>query len=1007
MTKKTVGIPEGDPWEKWMNPPAEFRPAVLWSWNGTLTRPRITSMLEGFATHGIGGVFIHPRPGLVTEYLSKEWFDLWGFALAECRRLGLGCHIYDENSFPSGFGGGHVLAANPLAANSRLAARHLPEGSASGELGDCLLLATLEVEDGGSKNRMELVLEKVRSRLWHGGFPMADVCRSEVTRAFLASTLDRYNAELGQAMHGFTTYVFTDEPETGTGAKGFHLSEAFLHAFRTEHGYALESEIAALVGDQPASPSVRHDYHATLNRLFTQNFARLNGEWCENHGLRFTGHFNEGAWPLPTGSPSTMAAQRWMQTPGLDLLGFQFQPGPLAEAALWLFTVKEATSIAAQCGRGEVLCESCGGAGYDYGPAQMKPLEDFLLALGVNRLAPHLSHQTLSGTRKYDWPQTITDHSPWWDAYSIQATHTARVVAALSTGTRSAGTLVLNPTTTGWIHYRPEAYLPPGEKQPTPLDALRRNYPAFLAALYGAQIDFDLGDESVMAELGSIEGKALRIGEQLYETVVVPTGMENMLETTAVLLSKFLKAGGTVFCAGDSPRFLNGRTADCVPASHPNWIATGAGTIQALRDKHPPLLSSPDGKTLPEDLLWAHRRTPEGAVVFLANPTCGKMVAHLACEGTSIEECDTRTGDIHTAVDTVTSNGKVSMAVELAPGEHALWRVSRSTDVPVAVASAHWHPSELRFESCKPEEPNVLPLDYCDYEGPGISLRGAHTIHADAANWRAQGFNRNLWSVSIQYRRTFVDAAILEPSGFSVRYPFEIEASFGGSSQAAALQVAVERPWLYDIFCNGVPLTQDGAAAWFDEETRLLTLGHAVRTGSNVLELRAAKFHVLAEIMPIILRGDFSTRATNRGFVLAASAPWQNGIDWASEGYGFYPWRARYRYAFSLPAASRLSVNLPDFKGSALAVQIDGRAPEWDYLPRRNIELPGVFAPGDHHFDLLLCGNLKNLMGPHFSDGLPGAWSWQASPTAPPCGGDYRLQRTGLDSPPRLFSLPT
>jgi hypothetical protein len=972
-----------------------------------MTKGRIVEMLEGFAARNIGGVYIHPRPGLVTEYLSREWFDLWGFALAECRRLGLGCHIYDENSFPSGFGGGHVLATNPLADNSRLAGHRQCDATNPQEHGDNLPMATVRLAEGNPNGKLELVMEKVRPRLWHGGFPMVDVCRRDVVRAFLASTHERYTAELGGAMRGVTRYVFTDEPETGSSPRGFHLSPAFLHAFRTEHGYALESKLQTLVGDLPESPSVRHDYHATLNRLFTQNFARLNGEWCENHGLRFTGHYNEHAWPLPTGSPSTMAAQRWMQTPGLDLLGFQFKQGPLAGAALWLFTVKDASSIAAQCGRGEVLCESCGGAGYDYGPAQMKPLEDFLLALGVNRLVPHLSHQTLSGSRKYDWPQTISDHSPWWDAYAVQATHTARVVAALACGTATARTLVLNPTTTGWIHYRPEAYLAPGEKTSEKLESLRHGHPAFLAALYGVQIDFDLGDECVIAELGSIEGQALRVGECLYETIVVPPGMENILGTTCRLLGEFLDAGGTIFCAGNPPCFVDGQPAAFPLAAHQNWKATGPATPGAVRAKHPPRIASQDGGSLPADLLWAHRAMEGGSIVFLANPTCGNLSAELICEGNRIEECDTRTGEIRPAARSVSSGGRVSINVELAPGEHTLCKVSRSAAISAPAAAACWSPAPLRFEGCAPEEPNVLPLDYCDYEGPGLSLQGVNTIHADGANWRAQGFPRNLWSVSIQYRRTFLDAAILDPSGFTVRFPFEVASSFAGSAKASGLQVAVERPWLYAIFCNGVAVPQEGAAAWFDEETRLLPLGHAVRAGGNLLELRAAKFHVLAEIMPVILRGEFRVRAADRGFALEAPPPWQTGIDWATEGHSFYPFRARYRYAFSLSVASRLRVRLPDFRGSALAVQIDGGIPEWDYLPGRVLELQGVFAPGNHRLDLVLCGNLKNLLGPHFSNGLPGAWSWKASPEAPPPGADYRLHSTGVDSPPQLSALPS
>src|ERR1041384_6182430 len=95
------------------NPPALYRSMPLWVWNGEMTEARITEMLEQFAAQGMGGVFVHPRPGLITEYLSERWFELWRHALRECQRLGLLCNIYDENSYPSGFAGGHVPSRAP------------------------------------------------------------------------------------------------------------------------------------------------------------------------------------------------------------------------------------------------------------------------------------------------------------------------------------------------------------------------------------------------------------------------------------------------------------------------------------------------------------------------------------------------------------------------------------------------------------------------------------------------------------------------------------------------------------------------------------------------------------------------------------------------------------------------------------------------------------------------------------------------------------------------------
>ena len=62
-------------------------------------------------------VFIHPRPGLITEYLSDEWFELYKYAVEKGKELGMKVWIYDENSYPSGFAGGHVPDQMPESFN--------------------------------------------------------------------------------------------------------------------------------------------------------------------------------------------------------------------------------------------------------------------------------------------------------------------------------------------------------------------------------------------------------------------------------------------------------------------------------------------------------------------------------------------------------------------------------------------------------------------------------------------------------------------------------------------------------------------------------------------------------------------------------------------------------------------------------------------------------------------------------------------------------------------------
>ncbi len=1001
----------------------EFRPAVLWSWNGKMTEGRIRSMLRDFAARHIGGVFVHPRPGLVTEYLSEEWFTLWAVALEESKHLGMGCHIYDENSFPSGFAGGHVLAANPLAGTSRLTGHWVPAHVKTEKASGCRMgfLAKASstshvfefpageaIPECHGAPVLALDLENLPSSLWLGGFPMADVCRTDVVGQFIALTHEAYSKRFSDEFGESIRYVFTDEPETGTTDQGFHMSREFLHAFRAEHGYSLEFRLADLCGSGSDSTAVRHDYFCTLNRLFTENFSRRVSEWCELHCLKFTGHFLENKWPLPIGSPSTMAAQQWMHAPGIDLLGFQFDRSGPGDNALWLLTIKEATSIAAQCGRSEVVCESSGGGGYGFGPAEMKPLEDFLLALGINRFVPHLAHESLAGVRKYDWPQTLSDHSPWWDAYGSHALHISRANYLLSQGTERNRTLVLHPTTTGWLHFIPACFHWPGETPHTRLLKLRDSYSAFLADLYSAQVDFDLGDESVMARIGSVNGEYLTIGNRSYATVVVPAGMENMLGSTVRLLEEFLSGGGLVLCAGDAPAFVNGRLSAPLLLDSPMWRNVGGQLIGGLRKRHQPRLMAPDGSPLPSDLIWRHSQLSDGsAILFFSNPTRTPISTEVAVEGSDIVAFDTQSG-LQSRLAGEQQAGRIIARLTLSPGEHALWWVPLVRQVaPHPRERLEWGSTPLVFCGCEPLEPNVVPLDFCDYSGPAAELRNVSTLATDRANWHAQGFEQNLWRVSIQFRRAFLDAKVRKDSGFTLRYPFHVSERLAVSAEVRELSAAVERPWLYEISCNGIPISQNDALPWFDEDTRLLRIGNAVVQGTNIIELHAPKFHVLAEVMPVFLQGQFRALPGPNGFLLEPVTPWNNGRHWGMEGWPFYPWKTVYRYIFTTESESLVRVALPEFEGSAVGVRFDDSPLNWSFQHGRTIEHPFPMPAGDHTLAIVLCGNLKNLLGPHFHDGLPGAWSWENCPTSQPDGTVYKIEPTGLACAPLIETTPT
>lgn len=92
-------------WNHLENPPAEYRPLPLWSWNDRLEKKELERQIEEMHKVGIGGFFMHARGGLQTPYMSEEWMDAIRISIEKSRELGMHAWFYDENGWPSGFAG--------------------------------------------------------------------------------------------------------------------------------------------------------------------------------------------------------------------------------------------------------------------------------------------------------------------------------------------------------------------------------------------------------------------------------------------------------------------------------------------------------------------------------------------------------------------------------------------------------------------------------------------------------------------------------------------------------------------------------------------------------------------------------------------------------------------------------------------------------------------------------------------------------------------------------------
>ena len=90
------------------NPTSEYRATPFWAWNCDLQKDELLRQIDIFKEMGLGGFHMHCRAGMSTTYLSDDFMDLVKACTDHARENQMLSWLYDEDKWPSGFGGGYV-----------------------------------------------------------------------------------------------------------------------------------------------------------------------------------------------------------------------------------------------------------------------------------------------------------------------------------------------------------------------------------------------------------------------------------------------------------------------------------------------------------------------------------------------------------------------------------------------------------------------------------------------------------------------------------------------------------------------------------------------------------------------------------------------------------------------------------------------------------------------------------------------------------------------------------
>ncbi len=1002
------------------DPPAEYRSMPLWVWNDELQWPRLKEQLSHFREQGMGGVFVHPRPGLMTEYMGAEWLGLWKQSTQESKRLGMLANIYDENSYPSGFAGGLVPAVAPDTASQYVQAEqdvpsnrvrwtaaetvavYLVEKDASGGITSAARLTRPEQLPAG-RTALVFRLRRASGSPWTAGFPYVDLTNPETAKHFISTTFEPYKRRLGAEFGKTIRWVFDDEPLLATGGAydqatfALPLSFYTLAEFRRRCGYDLADHMPSLYWDTGEFQKVRFDYWQTLHDLWKENYMRPLFQWCDRNNLQFTGHWMEHTWPFPWISPADASLHAYQHVPGIDMLEGTLLRTKGADPHM-LFTIKQTASVAHQLRR-RTLCEAYGVAGWDSTFEHYKRFGDWLMVHGVNFMNQHLSFVTVRGARKRDHPQSFSDVAAWWPYYRLHGDHLARVSYLLSAGATANRLLVLTPTTSGFLWARR------GDRTPE-LDRMRADNGQLIQHLADRQMDFDLGDEYILEWFGGQEGRRLAVGHARYDLVLWPAHMINVRSQSLPRLEAYLAAGGEIVALGPPAVYVDGRPSKRVMELRARYAAQWH-SVESLaqldgeirRRLAPTVVFDPP---LPPGVGLSERRLESGErILFLANAGLDWARSMATIEGAGLERWDTVSGRMAPAAYRKDADGRLRVPVNLAPAASELLVVTKAATQPPAEQEPQYVALSAPAWRVTPDAPNVLVLDYCDFKTNGIERRNVNTWRANWLLWQAHGFERPAWDNAVQFKRRVFDRNNFGPdTGFEATFRFEA----ADREALRGLELAIEAPSLYQVTVNGHPVLFDDAKTWLDPHLKSASMERWTRVGENVITITGRPFDVRMELENIYLRGHFAVVAAGAGFRLQAPREVNFGA-WSAQGYPFYENSMTYSTEVDVPpGATRLRLELNAWQGSLAEVLLDGKRAAVLAWPPYAAEIDA--ASGKRRVEVRVVSTPRNLFGPFHNPTKPRMRAWPAAwsdfPENQPPGAAYDILEYGLTQAPAI-----
>lgn len=1009
-------------------PTAIYRGAPFWAWNNRLNRKELLRQIAVFKKMGFGGFHMHVRSGLATPYLQKEFLSLVRACVNRADQINLKAWLYDEDRWPSGFGGGLVTRDPAHRAKYILFTKHPYSGiirptpniscGQCGRLENGKLLARYAVRLRGAvlvgyqrlaegepaPTGMEewfAYLETVGGTAWFNHQGYVDTLSPRAIERFTEVTHEKYRKAVGRFFGKTIPAIFTDEPQhlfKDAPAYGSEKSDLTLPAttdffttYQSAYKHDLCDRLPEVVWEQPDGRAsfARYCYHDHVTMRFVDAYAGTLGRWSARHGLPLTGHMMEeqglGSQTRAVGDVMRSLAQ--FQIPGIDMLCDRLE----------ITTAKQAQSVVNQYDHPGVMSELYGVTGWNYDFVGHKAQGDWQAAMGVTIRVPHLAWGSMAGEAKRDYPASISDQSPWWKEYRLIEDHFARINVVMSRGRSLVRVGVIHPIESYWLSFGPLA------ETKRERERLEREFQELPEWLLGNLVDFDFLCEALLPEQASVSGRKFRVGAMSYEVIVVPA-LRTIRGTTVALLERFIRGGGQVVFAGAIPELV-----DAKPSVEPAHLAKkairapwrGANIVRHLDSIREIDCVDPRGRRYGKvfhrwridgserHLFMCHRdRKKASGPLELRVRGMWRFFIRDTLNGTVAEISAVREGDWSAAAISLQPHGHLLLTLRpgvsaVSPAPVAVWRKVGRVATPLSVSLS---------------EPNVLLLDQPEWrwnEGPWRPreelLRINNLVRDICKLPLRDGNDAQPWTETTP-----------APTLGRVSLRFVIRSEVGVTSP----ELAIEDAESWTICWNARLIQKRPSGHWVDRALRRIALP-SFRAGEHELII-SRDFTRKTELEWAYLLGDFGVKLRGRYARLIPPVRMLKFGDWTKQGLPFYAGNVTYHTRFRSNTPGRHAFQFSRFNAPLLKVRIDGGKNEpVAFAPFRCEFLSG--KSGWHRVEITSFGNRQNAFGPlhnrnpGFPWQIPQAWR----STGRHWGYDYHLDQMGVLVPPDVeFSGP-